>query len=662
MLLGKSRRAVIRDLYPRPSAAPAPREQLRLTARRATRPVVVAVIAALAAVALAGCGGSSSTPQATLRSFLAGWTRGDWTAMQRLVAAPPATFTTVNADAFTALGVHTASFTAGRVRESGSRASARVSERFELPYVGHWSHSTTVRLVQRKGRWLVSWTPATIDPSLRVGDRLATIRDWPSRAAIRGARGAPLTAERPLVTVGVVGSRIKNAHAVTGDLIAAGATRAEVRQALAQAKTHPSYFDPVFQISQARFAQLKAQPGPGNVYAVPGTQFELSRSRSAITPQLAAHLVGTVGAITADQLHQLGSPYDAASQVGQIGLEQAYERRLAGRPRTRIVVLDSAGAATATLAQFPGAAGQPVTTSIDPAVQRAAEAALAAVKHNVAMVAMRASTGQVLAVVSDPVSYAYDQALQGAYPPGSTFKVLTATALVQGGLSPTSAASCPPSIDIDGEVFHNAEGDQPAATLDQAFTESCNTAFIGLAVHHLRPGDFTSAANLYGLGRTPQLGLPAFDANVPAPGNQTALAATAIGQAGVTFSPLGMATVAAAIDSGTVHAPRLVAGAQDDRIAGTPLPGSVTDDLRLMMGHVVAGGTAAGTGLPPTTHAKTGTAQYGAGGQLKIDAWLMGYDNDIAFAIVAQDTGGLNGGPFDGPLIAKFLNALGSAA
>jgi len=620
----------------------------------------VAVVAGM--IALGGCGGSSSTPQATLHSFLADWSRGDWTAMRRLVATPPASFVTANADAFTALGVHGAAFTAGRVRTSGSRASAPVVARFQLPEVGAWSPSTTVHLVQRNGRWLIAWTPATINPALRAGDRLATIKDWPARAAILGAGGAPLTAERQLVTVGVVGSRIKNAQAVRSDLIAAGAAPAEVTTALAAAKGHPTYFEPVFQVSQARFAQLKAQPGPGNVYAVPGTQFELAGTRSAITAQLAAHVVGTVGPITADQLHALGSPYDAASRVGQTGVEQAYERRLAGTPKTQVVVLDAAGATAATLATFPGRPGQTVRTSIDPTVQRAAEAALAGVRHNVAMVAMRASTGQVLAVVSDPVSYGYDQALQGEYPPGSTFKVLTSTALIQNGLSPASAATCPPSLDIDGEVFHNAEGDQPVQTLDQAFTESCNTAFIGLATAHLTARDFTSAADLYGLQRIARPGLPAFDAYVPAPSGRTALAATAIGQAGVVFSPLGMATVAAAIDSGTVRAPALVQGSPDDQVPPQPLPATVAGDLRLMMGHVVASGTAAGTGLPSATHAKTGTAQYGTGSQLKIDAWLMGYDGDIAFAIVVQNSGGVNGGPLDGPIIAKFLNGLGSGA
>ena len=627
--------------------------------RRLTRVVLAAV---LTAACVAACGGSSSTPRATLRSYLSAWSRGDWAAMRRLVADPPATFTSANAAAFSALGVRTATFTSGKVHQSGTRASAPVTQHFSLPHLGAWSPATTVRMVQRNGRWLVSWTPATINPALSPGDRLAVVANWPARAAILGAGGAPLTASRPIVTVGVVGSRIKNAAAVRADLLAAGAPAAATTTALAAAQAHPTYFEPVFQISQARFDQLKAQPGAQNVYAVPGTTFHLAGSRSAITAQLAAHVVGTVGAITAQQLQQLGPPYDSSSQVGQNGLEQAYERRLAGTPQTKVVALDAGGGTVATLTSFPGHPGQTVSTSIDPTVQRAAESALAGVPHNVAMVAMRASTGQVLAVVSDPVSYAYDQALQGEYPPGSTFKVITSTALIRKGLSPSSPASCPNTLDIDGEVFHNAEGDQPVQTMDQAFTESCNTAFIGLATKNLSGQDFVTAADLYGLGRFSRPGLPAFDAYVPKPASQSALAATAIGQASVVFSPLGMATVAAAIDSGSVHMPRLVTGAPDDSVAPSALPGAVVDDLRLMMGHVVASGTAAGTGLPAGTHAKTGTAQYGTGSQLKIDAWLMGYDGDIAFAIVAQNTGGANGGPLDGPIIARFLDALGGRA
>jgi cell division protein FtsI/penicillin-binding protein 2 len=275
------------------------------------------------------------------------------------------------------------------------------------------------------------------------------------------------------------------------------------------------------------------------------------------------------------------------------------------------------------------------------------------------MVAINASTGQVLAVVSDPIG-TYNTALQGAYPPGSTFKVLTSSALIRAGLNRSSPATCPPTLTIDGEVFHNAEGDAPVSTLAQAFTESCNTAFIGLATQHLTAADFPAVAQLYGLQRTPNLGVPAFMDNIPKPTGQTELAADAIGQGNVTFSPLGMATVAAAIDSGTVRAPRLVAGAPDDTIAPTPLPATIVDDLRTMMASVVASGTAAGQGLPAGTYAKTGTAEYGTGpaAKLRIDGWLMGYRGNVAFAIVTHNTGGGNGGPVNGPIIARFLNAI----
>ena len=87
------------------------------------------------------------------------------------------------------------------------------------------------------GRW--RGHPATINPALHGTDRLAIVKDWPPRAGITGAGGAPLIAAQHLVDVGLVGSRIKNAQEVGADLIGAGATAAEVKAALAQAKAHP---------------------------------------------------------------------------------------------------------------------------------------------------------------------------------------------------------------------------------------------------------------------------------------------------------------------------------------------------------------------------------------------------------------------------------------
>lgn len=624
-------------------------------------------LAATAGPLLGACssGAPSGSARTTLTRYLAAWDHGDWAAMRAEVAEPAADFTRVNAQVFRALGVTHASFAVARIAiaPSGRTARARVRERLALARVGVWTPVTTVRLVKRDGVWRVAWSPATIDPALRAGERLARRTVWPPRAPILGAGGSPLTGQAGRVVVGVVGGRIASTSAVSADLQAAGATRGQVGRALALARVHPGDFEPVFTVSDARFDQLKAQPGAQNVYAVRGTEFERTAARTAITPQLAAHVVGSLGPITAQQLKDLGPPYDASSIVGQSGLEASQERTLAGLPSTHIDVEDATGRPVRRLASFGGRPAVALHTSIDPRVQRAAEAALAAsTRPNVAMVAIRASTGQVVAIVSDPLS-TYDTALQGAYPPGSTFKVLTFTALYPHGLTPASPTSCPATVTVDGEPFHNAQGLAPSAalTLDEAFTESCNTSFINLAIAHLSPASYPTAARLYGLNRTPRLGSPAFLANVPPPRSQTELAADAIGQGSLTFSPLGMAQVAAAIDTGVVRAPRLVDGAPDDRVAPARLPAGLVADLRTMMGHVTTSGTAAGTGLPADTHAKTGTAEYGRGpeSQLKIDGWLMGYEGDIAFAIVTQNTGGPDGGPVDGPLIAKFLDALG---
>ena len=618
--------------------------------------------------ALAGCGASAPPkPGPTLSAFLGAWSRGDWSAMRSEVADPPADFASVNAQVFSALGVHGARFDPGPLRttrgskDRPSTASALVAAHYALPHVGTWSETSTVHLVLRHHAWKVAWSPQTIDPQLGAGETIAVSRNWPARAPILGAGGAPLTRSATEVTVGLVGSRVKDYGAVRTDLLDAGATASEASAAIALARAHPQGFEPVFTVSLPRFETLKAENSAQNVYQVPGTQFETTKQTGAITPQLAAHVVGAVGPISAAELKQLGSPYDAESDVGQSGLEQSQERTLAGTPTIEINVDDSGGNPIARLATFRGHPGRAVRTSIEPRVQRAAEAALAtSTRPDVSMVAIQASTGRVLAIASDPVS-TYDTALEGAYPPGSTFKVIDSTALFRKGMTSGSPASCPSTITVDGEPFHNAGNEAPTPTITQAFIESCNTAFIGLVTQHLSPADLVSAAALYGLEGSPHLGLPAFYANVPKASSRTEFAADAIGQGRITFSTLGMATVAAAIDTGVVRAPTLVQGAPGSGGGTRKLPAAIVDGLRPMMLGVVQSGTAAGTGLPSGTHAKTGTAEYGTGPEssLKIDGWLMGYDGDIAFAIVTQNPGGADGGPVDGPIIAKFFSALG---
>jgi Penicillin binding protein transpeptidase domain/Penicillin-binding Protein dimerisation domain/NTF2-like N-terminal transpeptidase domain len=612
----------------------------------------IGVVAVLFAALLSACS-SGPAPQTTATAYLAAWSKQDWTAMRQLVAAPPADFTSVNTAAFTDLHVSQATFTAGTLKTSGSTATEPVTEHLNLAGLGSITIRPTLHLVQSSGHWLVKWSPATIAPPMRAGDKLTVTTTWLARAAIEGAGGVPLTGQSQLVTIGVEGSLVKNATSLTSALVAAGATAEQASTAITAAKAHPTFFEPVFTVPQARYEQLKP-----TLYPLPGTVFQSSTSPQAVTPGLTAGVVGTVGPVTAQELQALGAAYSAQSIVGQSGLEAANEHQLAGTPDATIAVVSAKGTHVATLATMPGHAGTPVQTTIDPTVQRAAEAALSGEKKSAAIVAVNAQTGALLAA-ANANSGQFDQALDGAYPPGSTFKVLTSTALINHGLSPSSAASCPTTATAGGEVFHNADGEGQVSDLLHAFVESCNTAFIGLATKNLSPSDFTTTATLFGLGKAPQMGLPAYAGSVPTPADQADLGATSIGQGRVLASPLNMAMVAAAADTGTVHTPRLVVGAPDDTAATQPLPATVVADLHQMMGQVVTSGTAAGQGLPAGTFGKTGTAEYGTTKPLKTDAWLIGFKGNIAFAVLVVDSKG-NGGPTCGPIAAKFLSAAGA--
>jgi cell division protein FtsI/penicillin-binding protein 2 len=614
------------------------------------------LISLISAPLLQACSAGGGRPAgATVSGFLAAWDRDDTASMTSYVDRPAPGLAQQIQALTTGLHATSVTRTAGRPNLRGATGQAAIVATYTLPGIGRWQQAGTLNLVKHSGNWLVAWSPSAVAPQLSAGGRLELTYQWAPRAAILGAGGTPLTADQPQVVVGVQGSRIKDPAALTQVLLAAGATQAEVSAALASAAAHPTYFEPVFVMTEAAYAALG---GPDSaLHQAPGTVFQHTAARAAVTAGLAAHLVGRVGPITAQQLGQLGAPYDAASTVGQFGLESAYEKPLAGTPGGRVTAVDPSGRTTATIATFAAVGGHPVSTGIDPEVQRAAEAALASVPGTAALVAVGVSTGQVVAAVSNPATSPFDAAFDGSFPPGSTFKVLTSTALFDAGLSPASAASCPPTVTVDGRTFHNAEGDRPVSTLQAAFVESCNTAFVQLASAHLKAAAFTAVAARFGLGRALQMGYPAVAGQVPAPADGAALAATAIGQAGVLVSPLVMASVAADVARGAVLPPKLVAGAPDDSASPASLPAQTVADLHAMMAAVVTSGTAAGTGLPSGTYAKTGTAEYGSGSPLPTDAWLVGWHGDVAFAMVEQDSKG-NGGPVDGPVVAHFLSAL----
>jgi cell division protein FtsI/penicillin-binding protein 2 len=601
-------------------------------------------------------------PGPVAEAYLDAWERADWAAMQRLVAAPPPDFAAQHQRVLTALQVRRPALTPGPVRSDGDHAEAAFTATLDLRGLGSWSYQGSLRLVRRDRRtWRVDWSPAAIHPALAPGKRLVRSRTWPARAEILASDGSRLASAGKEVLVGLVGGRIKDRAQVGHALVdTAGADQALVSRLLDQARQVPNQFLPVLSLPDARYQQIRAV-----IHPVPGLSFQERDGRGGGGPASAALLVGRLGDATAEDLKELGAPYQAGDRVGHGGFEQSFERQLAGAPggEVRLVTQPAAGTAPAqdaaagqVLHSFPAKQGSPVHATIDPRVQRAAEKAFAGVGKPGALVALKPSTGEVRAAVNWPLGSAFNRALIGRYPPGSTFKVVTAAALLGGGLQPGDRVTCPKQAQVGGRTFHNFEGEVLGAIdFTKAFADSCNTAFVQLADRRLDGAKLAAAAKGFGFEAEPSAGLPAITGRFPTPGDDADLAAAAIGQGRVVVSPLLMAGVSGAVDNGTWRPPRLAAEAKPSE--PRPLDPRVAASLRGLMRAVVRDGTAAPAHLPGGTAGKTGTAEFGTGDPLPTHAWFIGFRGDLAFAVVV-DGGGV-GGRVAAPIATRFLTVLG---
>ncbi|MCM3886615.1 penicillin-binding transpeptidase domain-containing protein [Frankia sp. R82] len=343
------------------------------------------------------------------------------------------------------------------------------------------------------------------------------------------------------------------------------------------------------------------------------------------------------------------------------GLERVYDDRLRAQGGAVVVraapTRDAQGAVVPgkvvqNLHTYPMTDGQAVRTTLDLRVQQAAEEALAtAARPTAAMVAIDTRTGGVLALANHPATGA-SRAVRGKYPPGSTFKIVTATAALMNGRTADTPLDCTQSVSVDGRTFQNAEAEQfGTIPLRTAFAKSCNTAFIRLE-ESLPPGALTKAAALYGFDGTSPLDIASFGGSFPTPRDGAEAASASIGQARIEASPLQMASVAAAVASGTWRQP-FVAG-QPAR--SNAIPANVLGPLRDFMRAVVTEGTAATVPMPGEVFGKTGTAEYADGNPPPTHAWFVGYRGDVAFAVVVEDGG--FGAETAAPIAARFLTAL----
>ncbi|MFC4061786.1 penicillin-binding transpeptidase domain-containing protein [Planomonospora corallina] len=371
-------------------------------------------------------------------------------------------------------------------------------------------------------------------------------------------------------------------------------------------------------------------------------------------------LVGFLDKATAKDVGRLGPSYKTGQAIGRGGLQERFEQRLAGTPATEIRLVTAGGKASedaTTLATIEGKKGEPLETSLDLRVQQAAADAVRDLDKTASLVAIRPSTGEVLAVVNNKGGF--NRALSGAYPPGSTFKAVTAVGLLSGGLDPSERVTCPKDVNVGGLPIRNSHhAAYGTVTFSDSFAHSCNTTFAPLTKERLNPDELVRTAESLGFNKKLDLGVPAGvvkGGSVPRAESDAELAAESFGQGRITASPLMMASVAAALADGTWRPPTLVPSLEQEH-EPQALPEGVTEKLHPMMAAVVSKGTAKGAGLPRGTRGKTGTAEYGPAGDLKTHAWFIGFHGDLAFAVIVED--GAGGGSDAAPVGAAFLRAL----
>jgi hypothetical protein len=341
---------------------------------------------------------------------------------------------------------------------------------------------------------------------------------------------------------------------------------------------------------------------------------------------------------------------------GTGGLERALDQQLAGATVTQVQVVNATtGALVRRVATFGTATSPPdIMTTLDPAIQRAARAALERVSGPAALVAIDTRTGSVRALANKPLT-GFPSAVRGSYAPGSTFKTVTALAALMHGFTPSSQLDCPATVTAGGKEFRNHEpGSRGRISLLTAFAQSCNTAFINLS-QSLPKGSITAAARMLGFdASTALLPIPSVGGTLPPPADTAEAAADAIGQGRVEASPLLMASVAAAVADGMWRQPRL---ASCPACTGHSLPPSAVAALRQLMRAVVTSGTGSSlASVPgPPVFAKTGTAEYGTATPPATHAWMIGYRGHLAFAVYVET--GVSGGRTAGPVAAAFLRA-----
>ena len=531
---------------------------------------------------------------------------------------------------------------------SGKEPTASLAVGWTLTGHRSWNYTSTLPLRKDGGRWLPVWQPSVLHPRLSANATLKTLTKDAARGRILGAGGQVLVTERPVVVVGIQPSRADDPAVAARAVAAVVHVDAEnlVKRVNAAGK---DTFVQAIVLRKAAYLQVRDR-----LQRIPAAVFQERTLSLAPSSTFARALLGTIGPATADVVKESKGRVQADQIAGLSGVQRAYDQQLAGSPGLSVQL--SGPNAKSILFTVPPQEGKDLQLTLDRSTQQAAEKALTAATHPAALVAIKASTGEVLAVANGgPNAEGYNRALLGRYPPGSTFKVVSGLALLGAGVTPTTPIRCPSSVVVGGKSFTNAEDEQLGTVAFRSdFANSCNTAFVGSA-SKVTSAELARTSRLLGYGRKNQVGVETFTGSVPSSDDPVLHAASMIGQGEVLTSPLTVAGTSAAVASGTWHAPHLLAATTP---ATAKLPPGQVKKLRSMMRQVVTGGTATIMRSTPggPVYGKTGTAEFGSDKPPRTHAWFTGYQKDLAFAVIVEDGG--FGAKAAAPIAKAFLTSL----
>jgi penicillin-binding protein A len=347
----------------------------------------------------------------------------------------------------------------------------------------------------------------------------------------------------------------------------------------------------------------------------------------------------------------VGKPPGAESPGS--GLERRFDARLGGRPGAELRF------GNRLIKRVKVRRGRNVHATIRPGLQRAAQQALGNRLGGVAV--LRPRDGSVLALAGLAVS--------GPQPPGSTFKIITASAALQNDIAkPTSTYPVQTAARLSGVLLRNASNESCGGTLVNAFIVSCNSVFAPLGAK-LGAKRLVAAAERFGFNERPRI--PAAKVSrISQPGqlkDSLAVGAAAIGQDRDLATPLQMASVGAAIAERGVRAkPRIVRN--DPVIRHRVVPARVARQVRTMMIGVVRGGTGTAARIPGVEVAgKTGTAELrptanGTPDPKNTDAWFVAFApaSKPRYVVGVMLVGAGAGGAAAAPIARRVLqSALG---